>query len=147
MLKRGLIASSLALATVLATSPAAFAGSWQSFGPIKEVDGGNTVAKVSGNFYSSKIDDTVEFRGTLWASAGNCAYVEFLVQMVDAFPENYFKAAEDRRVCNTSTTNGYRDFDTTRNSFDFDINKVKIRVCQEQWGPDDCESDTNWMVD
>ncbi len=146
MLKRGLIASSIAFATVLITAPAAFAGGWQNFGPIKEVDGGNTVAKVSGNFYSSTIDDEVEFRGTLWASAGNCAYVEFFVQPVDAFPENYVKAAEDRRVCNTSTTDGYRTFDTTRNSFG-NINKVKIRVCQEQWGPDDCESDTYWMVD
>ncbi len=141
----------LALATLVLVAPHAYAGSWQSF-TLSEVDSDKTVAKAYGDFYSSTGDNKVEFRGTMWASEGNCAYIEFYAEQngsINPFDMDgiwWRKIAENRRVCNTSSTTGRREFDTTRNEVWSGADKVKIRICQEQTGPNDCESKEYWMT-
>jgi hypothetical protein len=152
MIRRTLLAVPLAASALVLAAPHAWAGSWQSFS-VSEIDGSTTVAKASGSFYSSTGDNEVEFRGTLYAREGNCAHVEFYSQTPDTSLNpfdldgiTWIKVAENRRYCNTASTDSTREFDTTRNKVWSGAKKVKVKICQEQTGPDDCESHDYWMT-
>lgn len=135
---RGLSIGAAIAAVALWSAPLAWAGSWQSFS-ISEVDGGTTIAKASGSFYSSYVDNKLEFRGRLTVKSGECGYVKFGYQNPKPWDdvsgsEHWFDAKP--RVCG-----GTVEFDTARWTM-YGNEVAFVKVCQEVWGWDDCETRT-----
>lgn len=130
------ICAAAVVAVTIVAGPAV-AGSWQPY-YVREVDGGSMVAKVEGNFYSSTVDQKVEFRGTVWAKSGECAQASFFLVANDI----ELPIAGKPKVCG-----GSKNFDSDRFSTGPGVDRIRVRICQVINNfPDDCENRYYEMV-